>query len=144
MESQDDALRAAGEHIARLALRYEQKRALKEELEEQAKDARADFESAEIEFYMALEAMGMDTYDAGDYRYTRDTKPYYRPAIDGEKFYRVLRENGLGDIIKETVNANTLNATFREIADMHDGELPDWLSPIVSVYDKARMSRRKK
>ena len=61
----------------------------------------------------------------------------------GLDFFEVLREQGFGDIIKETVNANTLQSTMKAVADENDGELPPELDEIVSSYEMTDISRRK-
>ena len=45
-------------------------------------------------------------------------------GVDGELF-DALREDGLGDIIKEKVDPRTLQAALKEMAERNDGELPE-------------------
>jgi len=59
-----------------------------------------------------------------------------------EELYEALRENGYGDLVYETVNANSLSSFVRErmeeFSEANDGEdgLPPWLEGKVNVYDK--------
>ena len=85
----------------------------------------------------------------GDYVYSLQDKIKYSKRGEAElqekglDFFEVLREQGFGDIIKETVNANTLQSTMKAVADENDGELPPELDEIVSSYEMTDISRRK-
>jgi hypothetical protein len=45
--------------------------------------------------------------------------------LDKDKGFQWLRENGLGDIIKPTVNAQTLAASAKELMESHGKEMPE-------------------
>lgn len=57
--------------------------------------------------------------------------------------FDALRLEGFGDLITETVNANTLTAFVKEQREANDGQLPEWMGDLVSVYDEKRISLRK-
>ena len=57
---------------------------------------------------------------------------------DQKKAYTAFRRAGLGDFVKETVNANTLRAWVREI----DEVLPKGLQPYIDVTEVFRMRMR--
>ena len=59
--------------------------------------------------------------------YSLSYKTRYSKAggCDEEGFFEALREHGLGDIIKETVNANTLSSAVKELAMEHAARLAD-------------------
>lgn len=54
--------------------------------------------------------------------------------------YRALKTNGYGDMVYETVNANTLTAFVKERMNEHEGELPDWLIGLVRVFPKTTVA----
>lgn len=54
-----------------------------------------------------------------------------------------LRENGLGDLIHETVNANTLSSAMKNLAEENDDQLPDEFIPVINIYEKMDISKRK-
>jgi predicted nuclease with TOPRIM domain len=60
-----------------------------------------------------------------------------------DALFIALRENGLGDIITETVNANTLSSTVKGLIEENGDALPDWLAGLVNVFDKTTVSVRK-
>lgn len=63
-------------------------------------------------------------------------------AAAGLDFFEVLREQGLGDIIKETVNSRTLSSTIKNIVE-EEGELRPELAEVISAYETMDITRRK-
>ena len=59
------------------------------------------------------------------------------------KLYEALKKEGHGDLVYETVNANSLSAFVKEQIENNDDELPDWLEGLVNVYDQKRIGVRK-
>jgi hypothetical protein len=64
-------------------------------------------------------------------------------AGDKEPLYEALRENGLGDIIYETVNANTLSSTVKGLIEENGDALPGWLDGLVNVFEKTGVTVKK-
>lgn len=66
-------------------------------------------------------------------------------AETGSSFFDILREQGLGDIIKEVVDPRTLQSTIsgmvEELED--DEELPEELTACLNIYEKLSLSKRK-
>lgn len=60
----------------------------------------------------------------------------------GLNFFDVLREQGLGDLIKETVNQRSLQSAMKELVEQN-GELPAELAEVISQYDQTDILRRK-
>ena len=62
-----------------------------------------------------------------------------------EDMFDALREHGYGDLITETVNSNTLSSFCKEqIEQSGEAEaLPEWLSQVVSTYEKTSVGVRK-
>ena len=54
----------------------------------------------------------------------------------------MLREQGLGDIIVETVNSRTLQSTIKNLVE-EQGELPAELAEVINSYDTFDIVRRK-
>lgn len=59
-----------------------------------------------------------------------------------ETLFQLLREEGLGDLIKETVNANTLQGAISSMVEER-GELPEAFSDCINVYEYVDIARRK-
>ena len=60
-----------------------------------------------------------------------------------DELFRALRDEGYGDMITETINANNLSAFVKEQIAEHGDSLPDWLEGLVSVYEKTTVGVRK-
>ena len=57
--------------------------------------------------------------------------------------YDALKEQGFGDLVYETVNANSLSAFVKEQKAENGDELPGWLSGLVNLYEKTSVGVRK-
>ena len=79
------------------------------------------------------------------YLYSLQDKTKYnkKGEIDEEAFFSVLEENGLGSIIKRTVDARTLSSTMAAAAEENDGELPEEYEEYISVYQFYDIQERK-
>ena len=66
-------------------------------------------------------------------------------AVAGQKdgLYDALKENGFGDLVYETVNANTLSSFVKEQLESNEDRLPDWLDGLVKVFAQTGVSVRK-
>lgn len=73
----------------------------------------------------------------------QDKTKYSKKACDEEEFFSVLEENGLGDIIKRTVNAQTLQGAMAAAAEENDGELPEEFADYINVYQYYDVQKRK-
>ncbi len=63
-------------------------------------------------------------------------------AAEGLNFLDVLREQGMGDIIVETVNSKTLQSTLKAYVDEH-GALSEELAEVINCHDTFEITRRK-
>lgn len=66
-------------------------------------------------------------------------------AAAGRKneLFEALREAGYGDLVYETVNANSLSAFVKEQTAENDDSLPQWLDGLVTVFEKTTVGVRK-
>ena len=60
-----------------------------------------------------------------------------------EDLFNALRARGYGDLITETLNANSLSSFVKEQIEQNDERLPYWLDGLVSVYDRVSCTVRK-
>ncbi len=60
-----------------------------------------------------------------------------------EELFSALREAGYGDLIYETVNANSLSAFVKEQICENADTVPAWLDGLVNVFEKSTVSLRK-
>jgi hypothetical protein len=60
-----------------------------------------------------------------------------------DELFEALREAGYGDLVYETVNANSLSAFVKEQAAENGDSLPQWLNGLVTVFEKTSVGVRK-
>ena len=60
-----------------------------------------------------------------------------------EDLFLALREEGFGDLVYETVNANSLSAFVKEQIVENNDVLPGWLDGLVNVFEKTTVGVRK-
>ena len=66
-------------------------------------------------------------------------------VVSGRKdeLFDALREAGFGDLVYETVNANSLSAFVKEQTTENGDALPQWLDGLVAVFERTTVSVRK-
>lgn len=60
-----------------------------------------------------------------------------------DEMITALKDNGYGDIVTETVNANTLSSFVKEQTALNDGVTPAWLNDVVTIYERISVGIRK-
>lgn len=85
---------------------------------------------------------------SGDYMFSLQIKNQFSKkseadlAAGGLDFFEVLREQGFGELIKETINPRSLQSAMKELV-AKEGELPPELAEVISQYDQTDILRRK-
>ena len=83
-----------------------------------------------------------------DFKFTLTPKTIYSKkseaelASEGINFFETLREEGLGDIIVESVNTRTLQSTIKAYVEENDG-LSEDLAKCISIFDTYDITRRR-
>ena len=78
------------------------------------------------------------------YSYTLTPKTKYSKAAGKDaELMDALRSNGLGDLIKETVNAQSLQGAMSNLAAENDDQLPNEFQDCVNTYEFNDVTRRK-
>lgn len=128
---------------------YEELLDKKDALDKETKDNNAAIDKLKAEIAEMMIDEDIPSQGYGDYVYSLQDKVKYSKRGDaqlmekGLDFFEVLREQELGDLIKETVNPRSLQSAMKEIADENDGELPPELDEVVSSYEMTDIARRK-
>ena len=60
-----------------------------------------------------------------------------------DELFAALRAAGFGDLVYETVNANSLSAFVKEQTAENEDVLPNWLDGLVNVFEKTTVGVRK-
>ncbi len=78
------------------------------------------------------------------YSYTLQEKTKYsKSAGADEELFSLLRAEGLGDLIKETVSPQTLQVTMSFLAEENGGDLPEEYGGLINVYSYFDVAKRK-
>lgn len=114
--------------------------------EDNFKELKAEREAfvQEMTAQMLKDDMPAFVYAGKTYSVTQHTK---WASVRGEKrqeLYEVLRKYGYGDIITETINANTLCAAVEVWVENNGGKLPDYLNGLVTHEQETKISIRRK
>lgn len=134
--------------IKELAMEYQKHLEIKDELEEQTKKNNKTIEALKQKLAEQMVDEDMPQIGLGDYIYSLSDVTKYSKKSDadlqaaGIDFYEVLREQGFGDLIKETVNARTLQSSMKNLVEER-GKLPEELAEVLNTYDTYDIKRRK-
>ena len=101
---------------------------------EAARDALADS--------MVSEETVQIVRDGYSYTLTPKTK-FSKAAGQDDALMEALRDYGLGSLIRETVNAQSLQGAMSALAEENDDELPEAFEGLVNVYTFNDVTRRK-
>ena len=129
-----------------LADKLKDAKARKRELEEESKANNALIDELEKQLAEEMADKEVDRFSRNGSLFYLSSRLFASPKA-GEKdaMISALRANGYGDLVTESVNANTLAAFAKErIAEDESGELPAWLGNVITTYEKISVGIRKK
>ncbi len=127
---------------------YQELLTKKDELAEATKANNKEIDTLKSEIADLMIEEDVPKMSVGGYVFSLTDKTIYSKKSEadlqaaGLDFFGVLREQGFGDLIKETVAANSLNSAMRNLVD-EAGALPEELADVLSVYDTYDITRRK-
>lgn len=116
----------------------------KDELAALTKENNADVEACRNELAELMIAEECTKVSRSGFTYSLASKTRYsKRAGADEQLMEMLRMNGLGSLIRETVNANTLQGAMSELAAEHDDQLPEEWSEVINEYSYMDVQKRK-
>lgn len=132
------------QNMYELAEHLKQLREEKKMAEQRLKEINAEMERADYQLSMRMAETETQNFTRAGTMFSLTTKTR-ASAMAGQKaeLYAALKENGYGDLVYETVNANSLSAFVKEQISENQDTLPDWLSGLVHVYEQTTVSVRK-
>lgn len=132
------------EELFALADRLRALREEKAEAEQRLKEVNAAIDEAEYRLSERMAESETQNFTRQDMMFCLTTKTR-ASAMAGrkEELFAALRGEGYGDLVYETVNANSLSAFVKEQMAENGDALPAWLSGLVTVYEKTGVSLRK-
>ena len=116
----------------------------KEELEAELKQVNMDIDNADWHLSNLMAETDTQNFTRAGTMFCLTTKTR-ASARAGQKdeLFAALRGEGYGDMITETVNANSLSSFVKEQIAENGDALPDWLDGLVSVFEKTTVGVRK-
>lgn len=116
----------------------------KDELEAELKQVNMDIDNADWHLSNLMAETETQNFTRAGTMFCLTTKTR-ASARAGQKdeLFAALRGEGYGDMITETVNANSLSSFVKEQIAENGDTLPDWLDGLVSVFEKTTVGVRK-
>lgn len=127
-----------------LAEQLKQLREEKKDAEQRVKDINTEIDKTEYALVQLMAETETQNFTRAGTMFSLTTKTR-ASAMAGRKdeLYSALKENGFGDLVYETVNANSLSAFVKEQISENQDTVPDWLNGLVNVYEQTSVSVRK-
>ena len=117
----------------------------KSKLEEQTKAVNAEIDRLDLALSDAMAEAELDKFTHCGSTFYLKSRLFASPmAGKKEDLYAVLKENGFGSLVTESVNANTLSSFVREQKAENGDELPEWLDGFINTFEKVSVGIRKK
>lgn len=127
-----------------LAERFKELRDAKSASEQKTKDINAELDEVEQQLVKMMVDTETQNFTRGGMMFSLTNKTRASAVADcKDKLYRTLKRKGHGDLVYETVNANSLSAFVNEQIAENGEELPKWLTGLVNVYPQTKVSVRK-
>lgn len=127
-----------------LAEQLKQLREEKKDAEQRVKDINSEIDKTEYALVQIMAETETQNFTRAGTMFSLTTKTR-ASAVAGHKdeLYSALKENGFGDLVYETVNANSLSAFVKEQIAENQDTVPEWLNALVNVYEQTSVSVRK-
>ncbi|MCM1530387.1 MAG: hypothetical protein NC093_10390 [Alistipes sp.] len=131
-------------YIFTLADQLKELKDRKKELDAQSKTLGAEIDRLDLELSDAMAEAECERFSRNGNTFYLNTRLFASPAAGRkEDMIFALKQNGYGDIVTETVNANTLASFVKEQAVLNADEVPAWLADVVNTYEKVSVGIRK-
>ncbi len=132
------------EKLFRLADLLKDLRDSKKDLEQRLKEVNAEIDAVDYQLAEAMTESETQNFTRAGTMFCLTTAiRASAAAYRKDELFDALRAEGYGDLIYETVNANSLSAFVKEQIEENGEQLPDWLKGLVSVFEKTTVGVRK-
>lgn len=116
----------------------------KKELDTQTKAIAAEIERIDLELSDAMTEAECERFSRNGSTFYLNSRLYASPVAGRkDEMIMALKANGYGDIVTETVNANTLASFVKEQTTLNDDVTPAWLTEVVNTFEKVSVGIRK-
>lgn len=132
-----------GEKMFELAEQLKELKDLKKSAEQELKEINDRIDETEYRLSELMAETETQNFTRCMMFYLTGTTRASAAAGRKEELYSALKKAGFGDLVYETVNANSLSAFVKEQMEENNDELPGWLSGLVNVFEKTTVGMRK-
>ncbi len=116
----------------------------KKKLEDDTKANNALIEELDRQLSDAMVEQELEKFSRNGSTFYLKTSLYASaPADRKTELFQVLKQNGYGSLVVETVNARTLSSFVKEQKEANEDKIPQWLADVVSTYEKTTVGVRK-
>lgn len=131
-------------YIFELADKLKELKDRKKDLEAETKAITAEIDSLDLELSDAMAEAECERFSRNGNTFYLNSRLFASPA-SGRKddMILALKDNGYGDLVTETVNANTLASFVKEQKNLNADEVPAWLADVVNIHEKVSVGIRK-
>lgn len=127
------AVMTCSRHLKRLRER-------KQELEDELKEINAQIANYNNKLAEEMVNLELQRFSLEGTLYYLATDIYVSDiAPSREELHEVVRQQGFGDLIKQTIHPSTLKGFVKEQIKENGGEVPEWLEPYVRVYEQNKV-----
>ena len=131
-------------YIFELADKLKELKDRKKDLEAETKAIAAEIDRLDLELSDAMAEAECERFSRNGNTFYLNSRLFASPA-SGRKddMILALKDNGYGDLVTETVNANTLASFVKEQKTLNADEVPAWLANVVNIHEKVSVGIRK-
>ena len=120
-----------------MADRYRSLQEQKKDLEARLKELGAKISDLDTQLSDAMAEAEVGHFSRNGATFYLRTRLFASPAYGRkDEMIRLLKANGFGGIVTETVNAATLASFIREHREATGKDIPEWLGETVTTYEK--------
>lgn len=116
----------------------------KAEADKRLKEIREEMDEVDYQLSELMVESETQNFTRAGMMFCLTTKTHASAAAERkEELFAALRGGGFGDLVYETVNANSLSAFVKEQISENGDALPAWLDGLVNVFEKTTVGVRK-
>ena len=116
----------------------------KKNLDAQSKQLGAEIEELELSLSDAMATAEVDKFSRNGNTFYLTSRLFASPnAGMKDDMISALRKNGYGELVTETVNANTLASFCKELMAENGDVPPEWLAGTINTFEKTSVGIRK-
>lgn len=116
----------------------------KKEIDAEVKELGARIDELDLALSDAMAEAECEKFSRNGNTFYLNTRLYTSPiAGQKEAMFQALKDNGYGEIVTETVNANTLASFVKEQMAENNDEVSEWIAQVVNTFEKVSVGIRK-